>query len=65
MNKITTEVRYKDMSFTPIRTVGELTMYFTKYADYVIIVNNNNEVLFEIEAEYNQGSGFAIDRTDD
>jgi hypothetical protein len=64
LNKITTEIRYKEMSFDFIREVKGMKMYFNKYHNYAIIVNKDDEVLFEVAADCNQNSGFLEDSAD-
>jgi hypothetical protein len=49
------------MSFDFIREVKEMKMYFSKECDYAIIVNKNDEVLFELSAECSQNTGFLQD----
>lgn len=49
MNKITTEIRYKDMSFDFIKKVKGMKMYFNNDCSYAIIVNKDEEVLFEFD----------------
>jgi hypothetical protein len=61
MNKITTEIRYKDMSFDFIRGVEGMKMYFSTDSYYAIIVNKDEEVLFELKAECSQNVGFLED----
>lgn len=63
MEKITTEIRYKDMSFDFIREVKGMRMYFSK-GSYAIIVNQDDEVLFEISADCSQNVGFLNDALD-
>jgi hypothetical protein len=60
-NKITTEIRYKDMSFDFIREVKGMKMYFNTECSYAIIVNKDEEVLFELRAECGQNVGFLED----
>lgn len=57
MAKITTLVIYKDMSFNLIRESNGLKMYINEYRDYCIIVNDNNDVLFELKADCSQNLG--------
>ena len=47
MNKVTKEIRYKDMSFDFIKEVHGLKMYFDKSSAYCIIVDKDDYVLFE------------------
>lgn len=61
MSKITTEVRYKDMSFNLVRETRGMQMYFSTDSDYCIIVDKEGEVLFEVRAEYSQASGYLED----
>lgn len=60
MKKITTEIRYSEMSFEFIREVNGLKMYFNKNQDYCIIVKEGN-VLFEINADCGQNMGYLED----
>ena len=62
MNKITKEIRYKDMSFNLIREVKDIKMYIEKgHCDYCIIVDKDDVVLFEIRADCAQNHGFLED----
>ena len=58
MKKITTEIRYSEMSFEFIREVNGLKMYFNKDQDYCIIVDKEDNVLFEINADCAQNRGY-------
>lgn len=60
-NKITTKIRYMDMSFDFIREVKGMKMYFTTDCSYAIIVDKNEEVLFELRADSSQNTGFLED----
>ena len=60
-NKITTEIRYKEMSFDLIREVKGMKMYFNKDYSYAIIVNKDEEVLFELRADCGQNVGYLED----
>lgn len=64
MGKITTEIRYKEMSFDFIREVKETKMYISRDSCYAIIVNEDDEVLFEISADCAQNVGFLRDALD-
>ena len=61
MNKITTEIRYKEMSFDFIREVKGLKMYIDKDCAYCIVVDKDNTVLFELRAECGQNVGYLED----
>ena len=61
MNKITTEIRYKDMSFNLIREVKGLKMYFDEDCAYCIIVDKDDNVLFELRADCGQNVGYLED----
>ena len=61
MKKITTEIRYSEMSFEFIREVKGLKMYFNKDQDYCIIVDKEGNVLFEINADCAQNTGYLED----
>ena len=61
MNKVTKEIRYKDMSFDFIKEVHGLKMYFDKSSAYCIIVDKDDYVLFELRAECAQNVGFLED----
>ena len=61
MKKITTEIRYSEMSFELIREVKGLRMFFTKESDYCIIVDKEDNVLFEINADCGQNIGYLED----
>ena len=61
MKKITTEIRYSEMSFEFIREVNGLKMYFNKDQDYCIIVDKEGNVLFEINADCGQNIGYLED----
>lgn len=61
MKKITTEIRYSEMSFEFIREVKGLKMYFNKEQDYCIIVDKEGNVLFEINADCGQNTGYLED----
>lgn len=52
MGKITTEIRYKDRTFELRRTLHsyQLRLFISKEEDYAIVVNDDDEVLFELEA---------------
>lgn len=63
MSKITKQVRYKDMSLEFIKEVKGLKMYFTHDATYCVIVDKEDNVLFELRAECAQNSGFLEDAT--
>lgn len=60
-NKITRETRYKGMSFHFVREVKGLKMYLDEHDSYAIIVNKDDEVLFEVSADCNQNLGFLRD----
>lgn len=61
-NKITKEVRYKNMSFTIIREVKGLKMYIDEQdSDYCIIVDKDDTVLFEIIAKSGQNQAWLED----
>lgn len=61
MKKITTEIRYSEMSFEFIREVKGMKMYFNKDQDYCIIVDKEGNVLFEINADCGQNMGYLED----
>ena len=61
MKKITTEIRYSEMSFGFIREVKGLKMYFNKDQDYCIIVDKEGNVMFEINADCGQNMGYLED----
>ena len=61
MKKITTEIRYSEMSFEFIREVKGFKMYFNKEQDYCIIVDEEDNVLFEINADCGQNMGYLED----
>lgn len=61
MNKIKKEIRYKELSFDLIRQVKGLKMYFDTDSSYCIIVDNDDNVLFEIRADSCQNGGILED----
>ena len=61
MGKITTEIRYKNMSFDFIREVKGLKMYIENGNGYCIIVDKDDTVLFEVRADCSQNVGFIED----
>jgi len=61
MDKITREVRYKNMSFNFIREVNKLKMFFNEDSSYCIIVDKDDTVLFELRVECNQNVGYLED----
>ena len=61
MKKITTEIRYSEMSFEFIREVKGLKMYFSKEQDYCIISDKEGNVLFELRADCGQNIGYLED----
>jgi hypothetical protein len=59
MNKITTEIRYNDITFNIIKHAYDLTLLISEDKTVCIIINSDNqEVLFEILADVNQGEAF-------
>lgn len=58
MAKIQTETRYNDTSFVLVRAIKNLRMFISRDDSICIIVDSNDEVLFEIEAYCAQNSGF-------
>jgi|LakMenE01Jun11ns_1017448.scaffolds.fasta_scaffold9355912_2 hypothetical protein len=63
MNKMTTEIRYKGMFFNFMREIKELKMYFSTDCSYAIIVNKDEEILFELRADCVQNVGFLEDES--
>jgi hypothetical protein len=62
MNKITKEIRYKNMSFNFIREVKGMKMYIEQDdCAYCIIVDKDDNVLFEVRAECGQNVGYLED----
>lgn len=49
------------MSFDFIREVKGMKMYFNKDCSYAIIVNKDEEVLFELRADCGQNCGYLED----
>lgn len=58
MNKIATETRYKNMSFTLIKELNNLRIFLSEYSDYCIIVDQKDIVLFEIKADSGEDIGY-------
>jgi len=55
-NKITTEIRYSNMSFKLITVVNGLRVFTNvDYGDYCILVDDEDEVVLEVTAETGQG----------
>jgi hypothetical protein len=62
MSKIVTEVRYKDTSFNLIKEVNGLRMYMNgSESDFCIIVDTEDNVLFELRAGCSQNYGYLED----
>lgn len=58
MNKIVTEIRYKNMSFTLIKELNNLRIFLSEDSDYCIIVDQKDIVLFEIKADSGEVMGY-------
>jgi hypothetical protein len=65
MAKIVTETRYKDMSFLFVREVAGLKMYINgSENDFCIIVDTEDNVLFELRAGCSQNFGYLEDASE-
>lgn len=61
MNKITTEVRYKEASFKFVKEVNNLKLYISTDQTFCVICNQEGDVLFEIKAECGQNVGYLFE----
>ena len=50
MAKVTKEIYFKGMSFDFIREENQMKMYISKDSDYCIIVDKEDNVIFEVMA---------------
>lgn len=58
MNKITTEIRYKEMSFESHGERSGIRLCINKDSNYCIIVDKDDNVLFEVAVDCAQNMGF-------
>jgi hypothetical protein len=59
MDKISTEIRYKDMSFELVKEVRGLRLFINKAdCNYCIVVDKEGNVLFKIRAQESQSCAY-------
>jgi hypothetical protein len=58
MNKITIEYRYRNETFTLLKEANNLRLFTTKENNVTLIVDKNDNVLFEIQSECNHSESW-------
>jgi len=54
-DKLITKYTYKDIQFELVQSKNNLRMFFNESDCYCIIVDHNNDVIFEIETTMDMG----------
>jgi hypothetical protein len=58
MDKITTEIRYNEMSFDFVKENKGLKMYIDTDQSYCIITDKEGNILFKLRADCGQNAGY-------